>query len=155
VVNGILGGWRTTLINTARSGFPINLTYSPVSAQQVCSSCTHRPNISGPVQDNSYDPRSWFLTQNITIPTDATQPFGNAGRNIGRMEPFFQSDFGLYKQFLLPREGSRVEFRSEFFNFFNTTNLGSPNSNRSNANFGTVTSAFPARQIQLALKLYF
>lgn len=155
VVNGILGGWRTTLINTARSGFPINLTFSPVSAQQVCSSCTHRPNISGPVQDNSYNPNAWFLTQNITIPTDVTQPFGNAGRNIGRMEPFFQSDFGLYKQFLLPREGSRVEFRSEFFNFFNVTNLGSPNSNRSATAFGTVTSAFPARQIQLALKLYF
>lgn len=155
VVNGILGGWRTTLINTARSGFPINLTYSPVSAQQVCSSCTYRPNISGPVQDNSYNPSAWFLAQNIIIPTDVTQPFGNAGRNIGRMEPFFQSDFGLYKQFLLPREGSRIEFRSEFFNFFNVTNLGSPNSNRSAANFGTVTSAFPARQIQFALKFYF
>ena len=155
VVNGVLGGWRTTLINTARSGFPINLTYSPVSAQQVCSSCTYRPNVTGPIQDDSYDPNFWFIKDNVQIPTDVTQPFGNAGRNIGHMEPYFQSDFGLYKQFLLPREGSRVEFRSEFFNLFNTTNLGSPNSNRSSSSFGRVTSAFPARQIQFALKLYF
>lgn len=155
VMNGVLGGWRTTLINTARSGFPINLTYSPVSAQQVCSSCTYRPNVTGPVQDNSYDPNFWFIKDNVQIPTDVTQPFGNAGRNIGHMEPYFQSDFGLYKQFLLPREGSRVEFRSEFFNLFNTTNLGSPNSNISSSSFGRVTSAFPARQIQFALKLYF
>lgn len=155
VVNGILGGWRTTLINTARSGFPINLTYSPTAAFQVCSSCTYRPNISGPVQDNKYNPNGWFIASNVQIPTDVTQPFGNAGRNIARMEPFFQSDFGLYKEFLLPREGSRVEFRSEYFNLFNVTNLGAPNSNVSSSSFGRVTSAFPARQIQFALKLYF
>lgn len=155
VVNAFLGGWRTTLINTMRSGFPINLTYSPTAAFQVCSSCTHRPNVSGPVQDNSYDPFNWFLRGNISEPTDVTRPFGNAGRNIGRMEPFYQSDFGLYKQFLLPREGSRVEFRSEFFNLFNQTNLAAPNSNVSSTAFGRVTAAFPARQIQFALKLYF
>jgi hypothetical protein len=155
VVNALLGGWRTTLINTVRSGFPINLTYSPTAPFQVCSSCTHRPNISGPIQDNSYDPFSWFLRGNISEPTDVTRPFGNAGRNIGRMEPFYQSDFGLYKQFLLPREGSRVELRSEFFNLFNQTNFAAPNSNVSSTAFGRVTAAFPARQIQVALKLYF
>ncbi|MCW5962633.1 MAG: TonB-dependent receptor [Bryobacterales bacterium] len=155
VVNAFLGGWRTTLISTVRSGFPINLTYSPTAAFQVCSSCTHRPNVTGPVQDNSYDPFEWFLRGNISEPTDVTRPFGNAGRNIGRMEPFYQSDFGLYKQFLLPREGSRVEFRSEFFNLFNQTNFAAPNSNVSSTAFGRVTAAFPARQIQFALKLYF
>ncbi len=155
VVNAFLGGWRTTLISTVRSGFPINLTYSPIAAFQVCSGCRHRPNVSGPVQDNSYDPFNWFLRGNISEPTDVTRPFGNAGRNIGRMEPFYQSDFGLYKQFLLPREGSRVEFRSEFFNLFNQTNFAAPNSNVSSTAFGRVTAAFPARQIQFALKLYF
>lgn len=155
VVNSMLGGWRTTLISTMRSGFPITIVYSPSAAFQVCSSCSYRPNTTGPVQDNSYDPLNWFINGNIQIPTDVTQPFGNLGRNPGRMEPFYQSDFGLYKEFLLPREGSRVEFRSEFFNLFNQTNFAAPNSNVSNASFGTVTSAFPARQIQLALKLYF
>jgi hypothetical protein len=154
-INAFLGGWRTTLINTARSGFPINIVYSPVSAQQVCSSCSYRPDAIGPVQDNRYDPGSWFIRANVVIPTDVTRPFGTAGRNIGRMEPFYQSDLGVYKSFNLPREGARVEFRSEFFNLLNVTNLGSPNSNASAAAFGTVTNAFPARQIQFALKLYY
>jgi hypothetical protein len=155
VVNAFLGGWRTTLINTMRSGFPITVVYSPTAAFQVCSSCSYRPNTTGPVQDNSYDPLNWFNQSNIQIPTDVTQPFGNLGRNPGRMEPFYQSDFGLFKQFLLPREGSRLEFRSEFFNLFNQTNLAAPNSNASSTAFGRVTAAFPARQIQFALKLYF
>lgn len=155
LAQGLLGGWRATLINTARSGFPVNLVYNPVSAQQVCSSCSYRPDVIGPVQDGSHNPNSWFIRSNVIIPADVTRPFGNAGRNIGRMEPYYQSDFGLYKSFALPREGARVEFRSEFFNLLNVTNLGSPNSNVSSTAFGTVTSAFPARQIQFALKLYY
>jgi hypothetical protein len=155
LLHGLLGGWRTTLINTARSGFPINIIYSPVSAQQVCSGCSYRPDVLGPVQDGSHDPNNWFLRSNIVIPTDVTRPFGTAGRNIGRMEPFYQSDFGLYKSFDLPREGARIEFRSEFFNLLNVTNLGSPDSNVSSTAFGRVTAAFPARQIQFALKLYY
>lgn len=107
------------------------------------------------MQDSSHDPNAWFFSANVHIPTDVTQPFGNAGRNIRRMEPYFQSDFGLYKEFLLPKEGSRVEFRSEYFNLFNVTNFGSPNSNISSSSFGRVTSAYPARQIQFALKFYF
>ena len=54
------------------------------------------------------------------------------------------------------REGMRIEFRSEFFNLFNKTNLGAPSANVLAGNFGTITSlASPARQIQFALKLVF
>lgn len=152
-VHAFLGGWRTTLINPARSGFPINITYSPVSAKQACSSCSYRPDVIGPVQDNRYDPGIGFIRANVAIPAGATRPFGTAGRNTGRMEPLYQSDLGVCKSFNLPRECARVEFRSEFFNLLNITNLGSPNSKASAAGFGTVTNAFPARQIQFALKL--
>jgi hypothetical protein len=47
-----------------------------------------------------------------------------------------------------------VEFRSEFFNAFNRTNFTAPNQDVNNANFGRITSNFPARQIQFAVKLY-
>ncbi|MBI4902081.1 MAG: hypothetical protein HY820_00495 [Acidobacteria bacterium] len=48
------------------------------------------------------------------------------------------------------------EFRSEFFNLFNTTNLGAPAQTFGNANFGTITGlSRPVRQIQFALKLVF
>ena len=50
----------------------------------------------------------------------------------------------------------RMQFRLETFNVLNRTNLGAPNSNRSNANFGSITTlAIQPRQVQLGLKFDF
>jgi hypothetical protein len=154
--NAVLGGWRVTLINNLRSGNPVNIYYNPSSAFRVCSSCRQRPNLLGPFQTENKDINRHFIAENIEIPTDRRFPFGNAGRNIGRTRGFAQADFGLYKEFPLPlREGARVEFRSEFFNLMNHSNFRGPNSARDSSSFGVVTSTFPARQIQFALKLYY
>ena len=88
------------------------------------------------------------------IPTDPTRPFGNAGRNIVRAPSLFQLDLGLHKDFRIT-EGSRLEFRTEAFNILNKTNFMAPNSNRSNNSFGTITSTFPWREIQMALRFVF
>jgi hypothetical protein len=61
----------------------------------------------------------------------------------------------LHKSFNLPGADKRLEFRAEFFNALNKTNFGPANGNRSSADFGTIRSTFPARQIQLGLKFYF
>ena len=47
---------------------------------------------------------------------------------------------------------SRAELRLEVFNLFNRVNFTAPASNRSVATFGTITGAYPARQVQLGLK---
>jgi hypothetical protein len=166
VVESALGGWRLTLINTMTSGLPVNLTYNPPSAFQVGSSLTYRPNLTGqPLIQNSDEPSAYLNPRAVTAPTDRSQPFGSAGRNIVRAPNFFQSDLGLHKSFPLWSEGKRLEFRMEAFNLFNRTNFLAPNSNASNisfdpngnytGNYGKITSAFPARQIQFALKLVF
>ena len=156
IASAILGGWRTSLINNMRSGNPLNIYYNPSSAFRVCSSCRQRPNLRGPFQSGDKNINRYFIPENIEIPTDRRFPFGNAARNVGRTRAYYQADFGLYKEFALPvREGARVEFRSEFFNLLNHTNFRGPNPARDNSNFGVVTSAFPARQIQFALKLYY
>jgi hypothetical protein len=72
-----------------------------------------------------------------------------------RAMPFYQLDLGLHKSFNLPGADKRLEFRAEFFNALNKTNFGAANGNRSSADFGTIRSTFPARQIQLGLKFYF
>jgi hypothetical protein len=56
---------------------------------------------------------------------------------------------------MLPGEFRRIEFRAEFFNSLNHTNFNAPDGNRSDSTFGVVSSAQPARQIQLALKFLF
>jgi hypothetical protein len=48
-----------------------------------------------------------------------------------------------------------LQFRGEAFNAFNRTNFGNPQTDRSVGTFGTINSAFPARQIQFAVRLEF
>ncbi len=170
IVDGILGGWRLTLINTATSGQVGNLTYNAPSAFQVTSTLglSYRPNIVGnlTVPSNQRTPDNYLNRNAVAIPTDRSQPFGSAGRNIVRGPAFFQSDVGIQKQFGLINETTRLEFRAEAFNLFNHSNFAAPDTNASNitrdasgnaigGTFGTLRTAFPAREIQFALKLYF
>jgi len=157
VVEGILGGWRLTAINTMASGLPVNLNYSPASAFTVSTVPTYRPNLSGDVYapEGEQSINNWFNKANITIPTDVSQPFGNAPRNVARGPALYVLDLGLHKGFAVIGK-SRLEFRVEAFNVLNKTNFGAPNSNVSATNFGTITSlATPARQLQLGVKFDF
>ena len=46
-----------------------------------------------------------------------------------------------------------VELRLEAFNLLNRTNFRAPNGNRSANAFGTITSTYDPRQLQLGIKL--
>ena len=159
IVNAVLGGWRSTLINTMTSGLPVNLTYGPASRYSVSGLPTYRPNVIGeplaPEASRNID--NYFNKANVTIPVDPLHPypFGSAGRNSVRGYSFYQADLGLHKDFGLWSESKKLEFRSEFFNVLNKTNFQAPNSTASSSSFGTIRSTFPARIIQLALKLVF
>ncbi len=155
VVDGVLGGWRVVGINTMTSGVPVNLSYSPATAFSVSGSPTYRPNLVGDPLTANGGPANYLNPAAIEIPTDRSQPFGNAPRNAVRANAFYQLDLGLHKVFGLGREQTRLEARIEAFNLFNQTNFGSANGNRSAAAFGTITSTYAARQIQLGVKLYF
>lgn len=156
-VDAVLGGWELTMINTATSGLPINLTYSPIAQFQVSSAPNYRPNITGnPVTPEGQRTTANYLNRaTVQIPTDPSHPFGNAGRNNVRSHPFEQVDLGVHKQFRLWSESSRLDFRTEAFNLTNQTNFQAANSNISSGSFGSITSTYPARQIQFALKLLF
>jgi hypothetical protein len=157
VLEGVLGGWRLVGINTMTSGVPVNLSYSPTTPFSVSGSPTYRPNLLGdPLTPSDQRTIATYLNgANVEIPTDRTQPFGNAPRNVARGPSFFQFDLGLHKSLGLGRDHTSLELRLEAFNLLNKTNFSSPNANRSNANFGTITSTSAARQIQLGVKLHF
>ena len=82
-------------------------------------------------------------------------PIGNAQRNMVVSPAFYQTDLGLHKAFPLWREGSTFDFRAEAFNVLNKVNYQAPDGNVSNGTFGSISSAFPARQLQLAAKIIF
>lgn len=164
VVDTLLGGWTINGINTMTSGQPINFRYGPSPVTNNLPSflggVALRPNAScDPVnRDERPNPtRDYFLPvgQCLTRPP-VFAPFGSAGRNLARSDRYFNLDLGLHKQFKLPiTDDTRIDFRAEFFNIFNRTNFQAANSDITSANFGVINSTFPARQIQLALKLTF
>jgi hypothetical protein len=53
------------------------------------------------------------------------------------------------------REQWRLQFQADFFNLFNKANFLNVATNVSNIDFGTITSAAPGRNVQLAVRLTF
>jgi hypothetical protein len=86
-------------------------------------------------------------------------PYGNAGRNSIRFDPYYNLDLGLHKNFPLYPEGVSFDFRAEAFNVLNQTNYAFPQSGYSptSGSFGIVAagSTFPARILQFAGKIIF
>ena len=97
----------------------------------------------------------YLSTTAVTVPTDANKPYGNAGRNSLRDMTFNQFDLGLHKSFRLWNDRSTFDLRGEAFNVLNKVNYQAPTSNRSSGSFGSITSAFPPRQLQVAGKISF
>lgn len=150
-----LGGWSLDMINTMTSGLPLNIGYSATSQEQVSSLVSERPNLTGsPIYLSGANPIDYLNAAAFSVP-NYTQPFGDTPRNVAKMPGFFETDFGMHKNFNFA-ESRYVQFRAEAFNLLNKTNFSPPSSlNANSTGFGVFTSTWPARQIQLALKLVF
>jgi hypothetical protein len=160
--NDVVGGWEVNLINTAHTGTPLNVFYAPTTTEDVTGLSNDyrgeaflRPNVTGSAvsQSRAQMLLTYFAGYTFTIPP-INDPFGDLGRNAFRAPGFEQLDFAADKTFQI-REQMRLQFRSEFFNFFNRTNFGIPDTKTTDAAFGTITTTYPARQIQFGLKLLF
>jgi hypothetical protein len=80
--------------------------------------------------------------------------FGNAPYAAIVGPGLAQTDATLSKFFPVT-ERVRVKVQADAFNILNRTNFNGLNLNASNSNFGTISSAFPARQLQLGAKVLF
>jgi hypothetical protein len=148
LVNGVIGGWQVSAINTMQAGTPFNITYSPNSAQAVSPQIgatfrganEYRPNyVPGQKVTQGRNNRAantgfvnyinfnaFLLPPIKDAAGNVLSPFGNASRNPGRTPAFYQTDLALNKKFATPIESLKVEFRTEFYNLFNHTNLYLP-----------------------------
>jgi len=160
-VDYLLGGWDLNTIVNMRSGEPFTLSYTPNAQQQVVPVISvlgrnsYRPNVTGPLalSSGTRTPRMYLNKANVSIPAYYA-PFGNAGRNTVRGYAFYQADLGISKNFPVT-ERVRVLFRAEAFNLLNHSNFTAPDGNISNTTFGVITSTYPPRQLQFALKVQF
>ena len=64
-------------------------------------------------------------------------------------------NLSLFKSFAFNERGSRLEFRTEFFNVWNHTQFNGVSTGFTNGDFGQVTSAHDPRTLQFGLKLYY
>ncbi len=147
------GGWQVGGITTWRAGFPVN-PFAGVNRANT-NIGNDRPDASGQSigVDHSTTER-WFNTGAFVL--QPIYQFGNAGRYTIMGPAGFSLDFSLHKDFRIPKEGHRLEFRAEAYNFLNHPVWGLPNATLSSVNFGRITSTSGSmRQMQLALKYVF
>ena len=156
----LAGGWQVAGVNTMTPGEMVTLTYSPASAFQVSGitndfsgANNYRPNLTCDpyAAAGQQSITNWFNTACVVLPTDPSQPFGNAPRNNVRGPNYWTFDLAANKQVALGGR-ARLEVRIEAFNVLNRVNYTPPAANRSAGTFGTITSTFDARQIQLGAK---
>lgn len=115
-----------------------------------------RPNriSSGALPSGQQSINEWFNTAAFAIPS--TPEYGDAGRNILRAPGLNNIDLALSKSIRWgSTETRRVQFRTEFFNSLNHTNLGVPVNSIDSPAFGSITSSAPGREIQLGARLEF
>ncbi len=166
-LDAVLGGWQASSIINLQSGQALNIRYPDAAGilsdgqPDFLGNVALRPNLVNPAlgvltpeADRSY--LNYFNRSNLAVPP-VTSPFGNLGRNVAYGFPLYQTDFVIAKSFALPviNEGARLQFRSEFYNFFNRTNFAAPDINLASGNFGRSSSTFDPRFVQFALKLQF
>lgn len=159
IVDVLAGGWDVNSIVNARSGEPVTLTYTPDALHQVVPVISvlgrnaYRPNVSGSPVLSNRTPQKYLNSATVSVPAYYS-PFGNTARNTFRGYAYYTTDLGLSKSFAMTERAS-VLFRSEAFNLFNHSNFTAPDGNISNGTFGVITSTYPARVLQFALKVQF
>ena len=131
----VLGGWQIAAINSVYSGEPVTFIYTPLPAFQVsaiAAGLPRRQQLPPNVTGDPYAPegertvQNWFNRNNVVVPTDPSQPFGNAARNSVRGPIVLADRSGVVAADSDAVAGGAVEFRAEFFNLFNRTNFRAP-----------------------------
>lgn len=151
VVNGILGGWSAEGITRAQTGAPLNPRVNQDRAN--VGRTYQRPNATG-IDPNS-GPKTidqWFAVAAFALPAPYT--YGSSGAFVITAPGRYNWDLALQKDFRI-REGHMVQFRAESYNLPNSVSPGNPILAYDGNNFGVITSATAARQLQFALRYSF
>jgi outer membrane receptor protein involved in Fe transport len=156
--HGVLGAlandWTVTAFVTLESGVPVAVTQA-TNFNAFAGFGVQRPNLVGdpalPADQRSET--RWFNTAAFAVAPQFT--IGSASRNPIRGPSYRDVDVAVMRRIPVAGRARALEVRAEIFNLFNTVNLGAPNAIAGAANFGTITTAFDPRVVQLALKFLF
>jgi hypothetical protein len=151
VLNAILGGWSGEGITRAQTGAPLNPRVNQdranVGRTYQRSDATGIPADSGPKTIDQ-----WFNVAAFALPAPYT--YGSSGAFVITAPGRYNWDLALQKDFRI-REAHTLQFRAESYNLPNSVSPGNPNTAYDGNNFGVITSATAARQLQFALRYSF
>lgn len=185
----VLGGWQISGISERQFRLPWTPLYANTGCNVVYANsgyCNLRPaeylGGAGTNYSNGTFEKAGANFPNgslayFTVPTypaSGIPPAPSVGRNVLRGPGYFDTDMTLQKSFGLPKlpilgENAQFEFRADFFNIFNKTNLqnldngGNPYSGNiissdgltSNPQFGIAQAGLAGRVINLQVRFSF
>jgi hypothetical protein len=162
-VDRLIGGWQLSGIFTYRSGLPFSPGVSTAGTYPVSFLLAspavfigNENDIRGQI-DATGTNITFFPDKAAALAAFRLPQHGESGtRNILRGPNFWNLDMGIAKNFKMPWEGHRIQFRMDAFNVLNTNHFGLPNVNITSGSFGNITtSASTPREIQFALRYDF
>jgi hypothetical protein len=168
----LLGGWQLSGIGSWQSGRPFNV-YCTLFWFQGCdfnmdATRNDRPNRPANIQTDGFSRQQFadgvfrmtdfcpggltpFFSGTPCLPVGTN---GNLPRNAFRGPGYSTVDLALIKNAGLG-DRLKMQIRWEVFNVFNRVNLYLPVGSLGSPNFGRSLTTFPARQMQLGVKLLF
>jgi len=147
LIRETIGGWQLSGVVRAQSGPYYSVTSST-------STGTRRANyVGGPfLVTSGRNANNYINKAAFTAPSAGA--FGNAGVSDVLGPGLEQTDATLSKGFATEKR-IQGKFQADFFNVFNHTNYSTLNTTTTSSSFGTLSAAYPQRQMQLGAKIIF
>lgn len=157
LTDALFGGWKIAGISTLRTG-----PWTTLGSQQNIGFFDGAlPDLTGPINNNSLHAGlgrhgrlgPYINTQNV-VNLSAVGIQGTSGTHNVQNPGYQDYDLSGYKAWKFG-EQRELNFRADFFNAFNRVNFESVSTYDLATNFGMVSSAYAAREIQLSMRFTF
>lgn len=154
----LLSGWQVAGVVSLQSGRPFTVALlseidnSNTGRAALGFGANDRPNLVGSAEIGDPSVDRWFNTEAFAFPDFGS--FGDVGRNTLEGPGLANVNLAVLKRVELG-DAAQVQLRLEGFNLLNRTNFDLPDNFLGSPTFGQISSALPARRLQLGLKLLF
>jgi hypothetical protein len=150
--SAVIRNWQLSTGIVVHSGPPFTIVESGNTANT--GNGTIRPNriADGNLPTDQRTPQRWFNTSAFVAAAPYT--FGDSGRGIIDGPATKLLNVSLVRR-LIFNDKSQLEIRAEAFNALNTTQFGIPGYTLGTASFGQISTTYPARNLQFALRYAF
>lgn len=148
LIRSPFGGWQLNGIIHLQSGFYYTITGSTLIGTRLAD------YNGGPAILPNPGPNGWFNAAAFAAAPQARWGTAGAGDVEGPGLQIYS--LGIKRNFKITPDGRiNLQARAEFLNAFNNVNFQSPATTITSSGFGTISSAYPPRNIQLGMKVTF